>query len=588
MATAVSLKDVTFTYLHAQKPAISDINLEIEEGTVTAIVGQTGAGKSTLLMTLNAIIPTIVPGKITGEITVAGQNVRKMETKAMAQYINLVFDDPVLQIVSLTVEEDVAFGPANLNLPREEIWDRVSKALAATRLVGYEKRNPHTMSGGEQQLLALAGVLAMQPRIIALDEPVAMLDPLGKDQVLSAVRELNKKFGTTVIIAESGTDIEAVCEFADHMVLMHKGRILATAPPEELFAQRALIEEAQLKVPQVTRLIWQLDGNQLKAIPTTLDGCYDHLVKQLGEPKAKASAQRARAEGAAEQSEESAEREPAIVIKNLHHVFPGDPPVHALKGIDLTIYKGEMVALLGQNGSGKTTLSYHLVGVEKPTNEDATILVDGLDVVNAPLSETVRRINYLFQNPTNQLFCETFGEEASFGPKQLGLSPEEAEKRAREALREVGLEHLWGYYTLGLIRSMETLLSLASVLAMDPEILICDEPTGGLDYAASEKVMEILCKLNERGRTIIVITHDMELAAKYARRIVVLRYGEILLDGTPEYVFSQTETLASTQLHPPQITRLAQRLTPYGVPPDVLTVEELADQLRSIASGGGN
>jgi len=578
LGTAISLKDVSFKYLHADEHAISHVNLEIEEGTVTAIIGETGAGKSTLLMTLNAIIPSIIPGYLDGEIIVAGQNLHEKETAEMARHINMVFDDPVLQIVSLTVEEDIAFGPANLNLPREEIWDRVRAAQSVTRLQGYEKRNPRTMSGGEQQLLAIAGVLAMRPKILVLDEPVAMLDPLGKAQVLSVVRELNSKYGTTVLIAESGTDIEAVCEFADQVVLMNQGHILAFGPVNSIYGMRHLIEEAKMKAPQVTRLLWGLNGADLPPkVPTTLVAAEEYLRAKLG-PSLSASKVR-RSSGPVPVAEPKAAKEPVIEIRNLHHVFSGNPPVHALNGIDLTINKGEMVALLGQNGSGKTTLSYHLVGVDKPTNKDATIRVDGIDVVHGPLSETVRHINYLFQNPANQLFCETFGQEVSFGPEKIGMSPQDAEQRARESLRAVGLEDLWDHYSFGISKAREALLSLASVLSLDPQIFIADEPTGGLDSAAAEKVMEILTDLNRKGRTIIVITHDMELAARYTSRVVVLRKGEVLMDGTPEEVFGQTDVLASTQLYPPQITRLAQRLMDYGMPPNVLSVEELYAKL---------
>lgn len=578
MGTAISLKDVTFKYLHAEEPAISHINLEIEAGTVTAIIGETGAGKSTLLMTLNAIIPSIIPGYLDGEIIVAGQNLHEKETAEMALHINMVFDDPVLQIVSLTVEEDIAFGPANLNLPREEIWDRVRAAQGVTRLQGYEKRNPRTMSGGEQQLLAIAGVLAMRPKILVLDEPVAMLDPLGKAQVLSVVRELNSKYGTTVLIAESGTDIEAVCEFADQVVLMNQGRILAFGPVNSIYGMRHLIEEAKMKAPQVTRLLWGLNGTALpQKVPTTLIAAEECLRARLGPSLSAPITQRSFRPSPV--SVVKAAKQPAIEIRNLHHVFHGNPPVRALNGINLTIDKGEMVALLGQNGSGKTTLSYHLVGVDKPTNKDATIRVDGIDVVHGPLSETVRHINYLFQNPANQLFCETFGQEVSFGPEKIGMSTRDAEQRAHESLRAVGLEELWNHYSFGMSKAREALLSLASVLALDPQILIADEPTGGLDSRAAEKVMEILTDLNRKGRTIIVITHDMELAARYTNRVVVLRKGEVLMDGTPEEVFGQTDVLASTQLYPPQITRLAQRLVEYGMPPNVLSVDDLHARL---------
>ena len=587
MDNRIILEHVTFTYLHAPQPALQDIDLEIEEGKVTALVGQVGAGKSTLLKTLNGLIPAIIPGKLEGKIRVAGQEVQGKDPAFMAQFINLVFDDPVLQIVQLTVEEDVAFGPANLNLPREEVWQRVSSAIERVALKGFEKRNPRTLSGGEQQLLALAGILAMRPRIIVLDEPIAMLDPIGKEMVLRALVELKEKQKATILISESGTDMEAICTFADHMILMDQGRILTQGKPQELLARRAILEKSRIKVPQVVRVAWELGENGVgKTVPVTLESARQWLAGLLDTSSARANRLEPirRSDSSLPSSPMGPAPVPAIEVRNLHHVFPTDPPVHALKGIHLTIEKGDFVALLGQNGSGKTTLAFHLVGAEKPTNREATIRVEGLDVVRAPLSQTVRRINYLFQNPANQLFCQTFGQEVTFGPQALGLSPSEAKERGRAALRQVGLEPFWDYYTLSVLRSTETLLSLASVLAMDPQILIADEPTGGLDHATGERVMEILLELNRRGRTILVITHDMELAAKYARHIVVLRQGEIWMEGTPREVFGQPDRLAETRLSPPQVTRLGQSLKDYGFPPDILNTEEFVAFSRSALS----
>jgi len=577
MAVEISMRDVSVTYLRASQPVLHNVTLEIESGSVTAFVGQVGAGKSTLFRTLNGLIPDIIPGKVEGEIIVAGQNVKGEDPAVMAQYINLVFDDPVLQIVNLTVEEDVAFGPANLNLPREEVWERVYSALERVGLKGFDKRDPRSMSGGEQQLLAMAGILAMRPRIIALDEPIAMLDPMGKTMVLGAIRELKEAFGATILIAESGVDIEPVCEFADRMVLMHKGRILADGPPTEVLAQRDLVAESGLKTPQVTRVAYQLDSSMiLNRVPVTLEGGRQFVSQWLDKEHRRLSA--AQVAGVTCEPLPGETVTPssdwAVKVSDLHHVFPTDPPVHALKGIDLEIAKGDFVALLGQNGSGKTTLSFHLVGVEKPTNPEAQIAIDGLDVIKAPLSQVVRRINYLFQNPSNQLFRDTFGSEVMFGPEALGCSAEEAEERSRAALRQVGLEQYWEYFTLSVDRSIETMLSLATVLAMVPEILIADEPTGGLDFATGNKLMGILVDLNRQGRTIVVITHDMELAIRYARRIVILRDGEVWMDGTPREIFCQPEGLAATRLAPPQITLLGQALADYGFPNNVLGVEE--------------
>jgi len=587
MPAEVILKNLTFTYMDRKNPVLKDINLELETGSVTAFVGQVGAGKSTLFQTLNGTIPELLPGDLEGDIIIAGQNIKGKDPAEVAQYLNLLFDDPTLQVVSLVVEDDVAFGPANLNLAREEIWDRVHSCLERVGLQGFEKRDPRTLSGGEMQLLALAGILALRPRIVALDEPVAMLDPLGKAQVLEAIRELKDNYGATILIAESGTDIEPVCEFATNMVLMHKGEIIAQGPPSEVLANREAVELSGLKLPMVTRAAYQLDGSMLQSVPTTLAegkamvaGLLDAKGARLTDADVTAFSCPALPGDGVQPAAGT-----GIVAKNVHHVFPTDPPVHALKGVSLSIQPGDFVALLGQNGSGKSTLSFHLVGVEKPTNPDSEIHVADLDVVHGPLKQTVRRINYLFQNPSNQLFSQTFGEEVTFGPKALEMDPEEVERRAKAALREVGLEKYWDYFTLSVDRALETLLALASVLAMGPEYLVADEPTGGLDYATGEKVMEVLTDLNQQGRTIIVITHDMELAVKYARRIVILRDGQVFMDGSPREIFCQPEKLAETRLWPPQITVLAQQLEAYGYPNNVLSVEEFVGLTKTALAG---
>jgi energy-coupling factor transport system ATP-binding protein len=581
------LKDVTFTYMNRKNPVLKNINLELETGSVTAFVGQVGAGKSTLFRALNGTVPELLPGDLTGDVIIAGHNIKGLDTAQVAQYLNLVFDDPTLQIVSLVVEDDVAFGPANLHLPRKEIWERVHSCLERVGLKGYEKRDPRSLSGGEQQLVALAGILALRPRIMALDEPIAMLDPLGKTQVLDEIRELKDKYGATILIAESGTDIEPVCEFATNMVLMHQGEIIAQGPPGEVLANREAVEKSRMKLPSVTRVAYQLDGSMLKSVPTTLEGGKAMVRGMLGQHGARLSSSDVTAFTCPPLPGDvvKPQQGKGIVATHVHHIFPTDPPVHALKDVSLNIQKGDFVALLGQNGSGKSTLSFHLVGVEKPTNPEAEIHVGDLDVVHGSLKETVSHINYLFQNPSNQLFSSSFGEEVTFGPKALGMTPVEAEKRARAALQLVGLEKYWEYFTLSVDRAMETLLALASVLAMDPQYLIADEPTGGLDYATGEKVMEVLTELNKQGRTIIVITHDMELAVKYARRIIILRSGEVFMDGTPREIFCQPDKLAETRLWPPQITSLAQELAEYGYPNNVLSVEEFVGLTKAALAG---
>lgn len=570
MAKKVVLKNVSFTYLHSEIPALKNINLEIEQGTVTAIVGPVGAGKSTLLMTLNAIVPEHLVGDFEGHVLIDGLDTIEHSTEALASHIGLVFDDPALQITNLTVEEDVAFGPVNLGLERSEIWKRVGIALSQTRLSGYEKRNPRQLSGGEMQRLALAGIIAMRPGVLALDEPVSMLDPIGKEQVLQVIRDLNKEYGLTVLISDSGADIESVCDFADKMVLLHKGEVLSVGSPSEVLSDRKLVEKTKCGIPEVTQLFWALSNGQDILPPTKLEDTFDRLKTALLNNNLRIVSR----PDQIDESKNINENEEVIIAKNIHHTYPGDPPVHALQGIDLNIRKGEMIALLGQNGSGKTTLAYHLAGILKPTNPDAIINVDGLDMITSPLTETIDKINYIFQNPSNQLFCETFGDEVAYGPKQLGWSDEEVEKSVQRSLAAVGLEGLRDEYVVNLTLSEETLLGMASVLSLQPEIIIADEPTGGLDRVSAEKVMELLQSMCCEDRTVIYITHDMKLVARYASRAVVLHKGKILIDGPPREVFSQVKVLERTKLFPPQITRLSQQLGEYGVPTNLLTIEE--------------
>jgi energy-coupling factor transporter ATP-binding protein EcfA2 len=567
---------VTFTYLGYEKPAVSDINLEIHEGTMTAIIGKLGSGKSTLLRMMNGLVPNHFPGYMTGKVLIDDIDTQTVEVPEIAQKLNMVFDDPVLQIVSLTVFDDVMFGPANLGLPREEILNRVTEALNTTRLTGYESRNPRTLSGGEQQLLAIAGVLAMRPKYLILDEPIAMLDPLGKQQVLAAVRKLHEETGLTVVIAESGTDIESMMEFVNWAVILDQGRIVAEGEPKELFADIELVKKAGLRVPQVTELAYQFGNSINGTVPVTLDEGVDFINQQVAHPNLITLPMTTKTYPAPVSTEK------VVSVSNLWHTFPGPPSVDALQGINLEINKGEMIGLLGQNGSGKTTLSFHLVGALKPTNPDAVVRVVGLDVVNTTQFDIIQHVNYVFQNPANQLFNETFEKEVKYGPVQLGLPPDEVERRAKNVLEEVGLGHLWEQSTFNLPKSIETLLGLASVLSLDPDVLIIDEPTGGLDQETGQRVMETLCELNQNGKTIIIITHDMALASRYTRRVIVLHQGKILIDGPTHEVFSKPEILSKTMLEPPQITRLSQRLMNKGFPGDILTIEEFVDFLAKM------
>jgi len=568
----VEFHNFFFTPLWTDKPILKNINLGIEEGSITVILGDSRSGNQFLLQAMNRVVPEETGGEVKGEVIVDGLNVGETSIEELATHLVLLLSNPITQIVSFTVEGDVGFGPANLGLDTDDILKRVDFALEATRLKGFEKRNPNTLSGGEQQCCALAGLLSMRPKIVAMIDPVAMLDPMGKERIYSVTKSLNKEYGLTVIVSEAGMNIDSICEIADRMVVMDGGEIKLDGPPEEVVAH-ALTQ--RLGIPQVTELFLKLREKKPGIpLPVTLRDAVryfreNHKERKVSSPK-----------GVAAKLEKK--EEPIIHVKNLYHTFPGYPPVHALRGISLDIYPGEFVGIIGQNGGGKTTLAYHLVGLLKPTNRDAEIIVDGLDPRKHSLIEMTKHINYAFQNPDNQFFCESVREELAYGLKNMGFSQEEIDHMSLESLKNFGVEEYLDWYIRHLPRDVKTYVAEATIAAMNPKVLIIDEPTGGLDTDGAMKMMESLVRLNNAGKTLIIITHDMRVIAQYARRVIAIKGGTILLDGPTREVFSKREILADVWLKPPQITQFGQELTDMGFPEDVISVDEMfevCDQL---------
>jgi len=581
---SVEFKGFSFTPLDREEPILKNINLEISPGSTVGIVGRTGSGKSELLKALNGVVPKSEVGVQEGDVIINGMNTKDHGIPELATHVGIVLDNPSTQLFALTVKDDVAFGPANLGLPLDEIERRRELAMKATRLDGFENRSPNDLSGGEQQSCAIAGILAMEPRILAMDEPIAFLDPMGKQRVLSLIRDLFKKLKNTIIITESGSDIEPLAEFVDRVVVLDQGRIIMDDNPKIVFSSD-LLREIGVGRPSVTELFLELrKGRKKLPIPVTLSEAVDSMKKLLEESKAgpKKAAQRRKGEKPAKRRE----GEPVIRVRNLEHIYPGMPPVKALQGISFDIYEGEMVGLIGQNGSGKTTLSYHLVGLLKPTNPDAEVIVDGVDTTKAPVSEIIKHINYVFQNADDQLFSETIFEEVAYGLRMQGVPATEVEGRVIDTLRLFGIEENRDNPISFLSTNLKTYTAVASTLAMGPKVLIVDEPTTGLDRTGIRVIMDVLKDMNRKGRTIIVITHSMNTIAEYCERVLVIRDGKLLIEGSVRDVFSQPEILIESSIHPPQITQLGQKLGEYGLPPDAMTVEEMAGFVEKLSKEG--
>ncbi len=579
----VFFKDFSFRYLHQneEEKALNKLNLEIEEGSVVGIIGRAGAGKSTFIKSLNGLCPQVDIGYQDGDLYIDGENVRDHEVFEMANKVGIVLQNPELQIFSLTVYDDVAFGPSNLGVAREEIIRRVDYVIDAIELRSLVNRSPNNLSGGEQQLLAIAGILAMEPKVLAFDEPVSMLDPIGKEQVLKAMFGVTEKNNTLSIITESGADIEAVAEFVDHIVVLDNGKIVTSGPAEEIL-KSDLLQEIGVGQPQVTELFNQLgkEGIKFKKTPITLKSAVDLLKNEL---KAKGVNEVKRSN----ESKAGKKRKfgsTIIEVKNLHHFYKNG--THALRGVSLEIPRGQIVGIIGQNGSGKSTLAKHLVGLLKPTNKDAVLKLGDLDCMNpkTKLDDIIKISNYIFQNPDEQLFAETVREEIRFAPRMLEMSKEQMDKEVQEAMDVFGLYPYRKRFIYGLDEDIKTYLAIACVLPMHPEVLLIDEPTTGLDTFGEIKMMESLHRLNnEFGKTIIIITHNMKTVANHCDRAIVLAKGEIILDGAPREVFTQNDELLKADIYPPQITRLGQELSKeINFPRDILTVNEMTATLKNV------
>ena len=568
--SVIEFKDYSFRYLRNKKHALKDIDISIDAGTVVGIIGRAGAGKTTLVKSLNGLVPNIEPGYQDGEVIISGKSTRENTVSEMAHLVSIVLENPEIQIFSLTVEDDVAFGPANLGLPPEEIWERVRYAIKETELEGFERRNPNNLSGGEQQSLAIAGSLAMHPRVLALDEPVAMLDPLGKDRVMSVVRHVTKGDSqTATLITESGADIEALAGTLDRVIVLHEGKIIEDGPVSVLMSP--VLDEIGVGRPQVTRLFIKLkdSGLDIPHVPVTLEDAIQDMRQLL----AAAGIQRIEVPPDFAKPSERTFGDQIIEVENLEHVYP--PNIKALRGVSLTMRAGEIIGIIGQNGSGKTTLARHLVGLLKPSNRDAVVKVMGKNIVKMKTRDIIKMINYVFQNPDDQIFADTVWDEVAFAPMMMDMTPEESKPIVEEAIKTFNLAG----HTMSLPEDLKTYLAIACVLPLKPEVLLIDEPTTGLDSHGEKLMMASLEKLRESGHTIVIITHNMKTVAEHCDRVIVMSRGKIVMQGTPREIYAQPEKLLEADIKPPQITQLGQALGDFGFPKNVLTVDEMADLL---------
>jgi energy-coupling factor transport system ATP-binding protein len=557
---AVSVQDLGYRYRGQQKPALQGVDLEVAEGEFVVVMGPSGAGKSTLCVALNGLIPHFFRGRMEGEVKVRGRSTREGKVGEFAREVGLVFQDFEAQLFSTNVALEVAFGPENFAVEHDEMERRVKSVLGRVRLEGFEDRQPATLSGGQKQRLAIASVLAIEPRILCLDEPTTDLDPAGKLGVFEIAEELKDRDDVTLIVVEHET--EETLD-ADRIVVLREGEIIADRPAREVLRDVELLEESGVMPLQVTRFFHEMGLWQAQLPLTPEEGSQEFRRRGW---RINPDHHRALVAEDGQRAEEYGE--PIIEVEGLSHRYPNG--FAALEGVDLTVREGEFLAVLGQNGSGKTTLVKHFNGLLKPT--EGTVKVEGEETTEQGMLRLGQRVGYVFQNPDHQIFSETVFDEVSFGPRIREMDEAEVRERVDEALGAVGLEGRGDDDPFGLTKGERQRVAVASVLAVRPEVLILDEPTTGLDYAEQRSMMDLVKSLNEAGSTIIVVTHTMWVVAEYAHRVAVVRDGRISLQGTVREVFAEEDELHDAALRPPHIVSLGNALG-YSV----LSVEEMLE-----------
>ena len=575
-ATHVRLEKLTYSYPYSDFSALCDVDLELKKGEFVLLAGPSGCGKSTLVRCLNRLVPEISGGSLSGSVLLRGKDLRHEKVHRLALEVGMVFQNPETQLFSLTVAEDLAFGPENLGLSRQEVRARVEKAL---KDVGLERLRDHfifTLSGGEKQRTAIGGNLAMQPEILVLDEPTSDLDPAGTMEVLELLRKLNEEKQTTIVLIEHKLD--TVFEIADRMLVIDEGRIILDGKPFEILCfEEEKLRSLGIHPPQLTEIASFLGmASEFSGIPD-----YDTLLKRLAE-LLKAHAGECKPEKRAEPEIpapllHSLEKLPHVRIEGL--CYRHEDGTEVFENLNLEIKNGEFLALLGHNGAGKTTLAGHLMGFCRPAC--GRVLLNGNDISRYSTSQLSKQVGYLFQNPDSQIFTDSVFEEVRFGLKNLGMPEEEIKRRVNSALEMMELSAYRNRHPHALSRGQRQRLAVASILALEPDLLVLDEPTTGQDRGHIRKFLDKIRELNRFGKTVVLITHDMELAAEYVERVVVMKQGKILLDGPTAEVFSSPD-LGAAGLIPPLPARLARDLRIQGLEiPPLLTVSELKSFLRA-------
>lgn len=540
-AAELAFADVSYAYEGEGEPAINGVSFTQGAGQRYFVMGRTGAGKSTLCMCLNGVIPHLQGGQMWGAVQVAGLDTHDWTVDQLSRVTGVVFQDFETQLFCSDVELEVAFGLENRGVEPAVIRERVDYWLNAMGLKALVGRDPNTLSGGEKQRLALASVMAGNPPIVVLDEPMTDLDPAGREQVMGAIEALADE-GCTMLIV---TDETGAALGGEKLLVMRAGELAYVGDPGGVLGSIAGARELGLKPDPIAELA-EVAG--LYETPANADA----LVKTL-----KSMGARINGPAFAKIRAEEAEHVHTPLAVGINAVRFGYGNVPVLEDVSLDIHHGEFVAILGPNGAGKTTLCKMFMGLLKPSAGSVT--VDGNSVSDMTAPELAARIGYLYQNPDSQIFSDTVFDEVAFGPRNLGCDEEQVRERVAGALKITELDEYGSEDPFALTRGERQRVALAAILACAPDVIVFDEPTTGLDVPQQEAIMELLKRLQKQGRTVIMVTHHTEMALRYADRLILLKSGRVLADGPTREVVADAATFAQAGQTAPDVVSVSQQ-----------------------------
>ena len=568
---AIVVENLGFRYLGADEPCIGGTSFQVEKGEFVLLLGPSGCGKSTLGFAMNGIIPQSLEGEYTGAVYVFGEPAAITPVSTLSRRVGMVLQDPESQFCMLTVSDELAFAPENLKLTEDEIGARVDEAVERVRIHHLLGKSVMALSGGEKQRLALASVLTLQPEVLFFDDVTANLDPVGTAMVFETLRDLRKGGDKTIVMVEHKVD--ELVDIVDRIILLdNRSRVVASGTPRQVFYDTppSTLQQLGIWVPEIVELAVRLRDAGFPELansrPLTVDEAAAGLLLLLSGREGHVWQDLRDVRGV------SSDGDAVLQVEHLAYGYPRQLQP-ALVDANFSVKQGEFVAIVGPNGSGKSTLMKHLVGIIRPA--PGHVFLHGEDIRELSLREIARRVGFVFQNPEHQIVTDNVYDELSYSLKRQKVDRREIDQRVREALALVQLKHVPDSNPYVLSGGEKRRLGVATMLVVGQDILILDEPTFGQDRLTASRLMKLIKDLNQNGRTIVMVTHDMKLVAEYARNVTVVWDGRTPFNGTPLELFQQEDLLADTCLLPPPIFRLSRRLQEtISTYPILLTVDQ--------------